>query len=73
MGSMLAPAVAGYAPPAVAFTGETAERDEVVWWAVFVGFAYALALAYATYCRITGGYPDISLTWKGFKVTCKSG
>ena len=50
-----------------------AEADEIVWWVVFVGFAYAIALAYATYCRISGGYPDISLTWKGFKVACKSG
>jgi hypothetical protein len=38
-----------------------------------VGFAYAVALAWATYCRISGGYPEISLTWKGFKVACKSG
>jgi hypothetical protein len=43
-----------------------------VWWVVFVGFAYTLALAYAWYCRATGGDADISLTWKGFKVACES-
>jgi hypothetical protein len=62
----------GYAPPRLAEAGTAPEVDEVVWWAVFVGFAYAIALAWATYCRISGGYPDISLTWKGFKVACKS-
>jgi hypothetical protein len=72
METSLALASPGYAAPALAFEGETAEVDEVVWWIVFVGFAYALALAYATYCRISGGYPEISLTWKGFKVVCKS-
>jgi len=64
---------AGYAPPQLYGTSTVAEVDEIVWWVVFVGFAYAVALAYATYCRISGGYPDISLTWKGFKVACKSG
>lgn len=68
----LALAGPGYAAPAIAFDGETADIDEVVWWAVFVGFAYAIALAWATYCRISGGYPDISFGWKGFKVACKS-
>jgi hypothetical protein len=52
--------------------GEPAQRQRIVWWVVFVGFAYLLALAYATYCRYTGGDADIELTWKGFKVTCKS-
>ena len=62
----------GYAPPQIGGTA-TSEVDEIVWWIVFVGFAYAVALAWATYCRVSGGYPDISLTWKGFKVACKSG
>jgi hypothetical protein len=61
-----------YAPPSVGLGGELTERDEVVWWAVFVGFAYVVAVAWATYCRWSGGYPEISLTWKGFKVVCKS-
>jgi hypothetical protein len=72
MEASLALATPGYAAPALAFDGETADVDEIVWWAVFVGFAYALALAWATYCRITGGDPEISLTWKGFKVVCRS-
>jgi hypothetical protein len=72
MEASLALASPEYVAPSLAFDGETAEVDDVVWWAVFVGFAYALALAWATYCRITGGYPEISLTWKGFKVVCKS-
>ena len=65
-------APAAYAAPQLAGPFGAAESDEIVWWVVWVGFAYALALAWATYCRITGGYPDISLTWKGFKVACKS-
>jgi hypothetical protein len=72
MESSLALAPPGYAAPALAYDGEVAQVDEIVWWAVFVGFAYALALAWATYCRITGGNPEISLTWKGFKIVCKS-
>lgn len=59
-----------YAPPAFTWRGETAQAEEIVWWAVFVGFAYAVAIAYATYCRQTGGSADISLSWKGFKVAC---
>jgi hypothetical protein len=66
-------AARAYAPPQVELAGAAGESDEIVWWVVWVGFAYAVALAWATYCRISGGYPDISLTWKGFKVACKSG
>jgi hypothetical protein len=66
-------APAGYAAPQLGGTTAESEVDEIVWWVVFVGFAYAVALAWATYCRISGGYPDISLTWRGFKVACKSG
>jgi len=62
----------GYSAPALRWSPTAAEVDEVVWWIVFVGFSFAVALAWATYCRITGGYPEISLTWKGFKVACKS-
>jgi hypothetical protein len=71
MGTALA--APAYTSPQLGSTTFAAEVDEVVWWVVFVGFAYAAALAYAIYCRATGGYPDISLTWKGFKVACKSG
>ena len=62
----------GYTAPALHWSPTASEIDEVVWWVVFVGFSFAVALAWATYCRITGGYPEISLTWKGFKVACKS-
>ena len=72
MSTLVAPVAPEYAAPALAFHGETAEVDEVVWWIVFVGFAYAVALAWASWCRISGGYPDISLGWTGFKVACKS-
>jgi hypothetical protein len=71
MEALVAPA--GYAPPQIAGLSAEGETDEIIWWVVFVGFAYAVALAWATYCRISGGYPDISLTWRGFKVACKSG
>lgn len=62
----------GYQPPAVAWSREVAQQEHIVWWVVFVGFAYLLALAYSAYCTYTGGHPDIELTWKGFKVTCRS-
>jgi hypothetical protein len=65
-------AATGYSAPALRWSPAASEIDEVVWWVVFVGFSFAVALAWATYCRITGGYPEISLTWKGFKVACKS-
>jgi hypothetical protein len=61
-----------YEPPALAWPGELGQRQEIVWWIVFVGFAYALAVAYAWYCTHTGGHPDIDLSWKGFKITCRS-
>jgi len=63
---------APYAAPAVLWRGETAQRRRIVWWIVFVGFAYVVALAWATYCVHTGGAPDIELTWSGFKVICRS-
>ena len=66
----LAPQV--YAPPALVTGEDLAETDDVVWWIVVVGFAYALALAWAAWCRHTGGNADISFGWSGFKVVCKS-
>lgn len=65
-------AVGAYEPPALLWDADPAQRSPIVWWVVFVGFAYTLAIAYATYCRWSGGDPDISLTWKGFKIECKS-
>jgi hypothetical protein len=70
MDGALAP-VAGYAVPSLGFAGEPAQTDDVVWWVVVVGFAYAVALAWATWCRHTGGSPEISFGWTGFKVACK--
>jgi hypothetical protein len=61
-----------YVAPRVLWHGETAQRQRIVWWIVFVGFAYVVALAWATYCIHTGGAPDIELTWSGFKVICRS-
>jgi len=63
-------AAPAYEAPALAWSTEVAERAEVVWWAVYVGFAFAVAMAYATYCTAVGGSPEISLTWRGFKVAC---
>lgn len=66
-------ALAGpYVAPTLAFTRETAEQDDVIWWIVFVGFAYAVALGWATWCRHNGGSADISLGWTGFRVVCRS-
>jgi hypothetical protein len=60
-----------YAAPALAFTGEPAQTEDIVWWIVFVGFAYAVALAWAAWCRKNGGNAEISLSWTGFKVVCR--
>ena len=65
-----AAALASYEPPALPWRGEPGREEHVVWWAVFVGFAYVLAIAYAAYCTRRGGDPEISLTWRGFKVAC---
>ena len=64
--------VGPYAAPALAFTGDPAETEDVVWWIVVVGFAYAIALAWATWCRRNGGSAEISFGWTGFKVVCNS-
>ena len=66
-------ALAGpYAPPALAFAGEPAETEDVIWWIVVVGFAYAVALTWAAWCRRGGGSAEISFGWTGFKVVCRS-
>ena len=61
-----------YTPPAIFGGAELVSEEEPWVWVVVLGFAYAAALAYATYCRHTGGNADISLTWTGFKVKCTS-
>jgi len=71
MDTALAPA-GPYLSPSLAFSEETAEAEEIVWWIVVVGIAYAIALAYAAYCRHKGGSPDIQFGWTGFKVVCRS-
>lgn len=71
METALALAVPAYAPPALV-RQELAETDDVVWWAIGVGFAYAIALAWAAWCRRNGGDAEISFGWSGFKVVCKS-
>ena len=66
-------AIPTYTPPALALRGVPARTEEnIVWWVVVVGLSFALALAWATYCRSTGGNADISFGWSGFKVSCKS-
>ena len=72
MDTALALAGPAYAPPALAAGDDLSETDDIVWWIVVVGFAYALALAWAAWCRHTGGNADISFGWSGFKVVCKS-
>ena len=71
MDTAIAPA-ALYTAPALAFAGETAETEDVVWWVVVVGFAYAAALAWAAWCRHTGGGRRDPFGWTGFKVVCRS-
>lgn len=62
--------VHGYSPPVVAFRGESAGRVDALWWMVFVGLAYAAALAWASYCRSKGGSAEINFSISGFKVAC---
>ncbi len=38
-------------------------------WAV-AGLSWFSALAFAAYCRRTGGWPDIRASWSGFRVAC---
>ncbi len=59
-----------YEAPALLWEGERGQVEPVLWWAIIVGFSYALALAWATYCIRRGGEPEISFGWRGFKVEC---
>ena len=62
---------APYAAPEVAFGGELAQTQDIIWWIVVVGLLYAVALAWAAWCRHDGGRAQISLGWTGFKVVCR--
>ncbi len=64
-------AIPRYERPVLAWPAETGQESPVVWWVVVVGFSFALAIAYAIYCTYTGGDPEITLTWSGFKITCR--
>jgi hypothetical protein len=64
----IAPSV--YEPPALAWPGEVAQEETALWWVIAVGFAYAVALAWAAWCRSRGGSAEISFGWTGFKVAC---
>jgi hypothetical protein len=69
--ALAGPSVA-YAAPALGAGIDVEQRADVVWWAVVVGLAYGVALAWASWCRHTGGDPDINFGWTGFKVVCRS-
>jgi len=45
-------------------------EEHAIWWAIVVGFSFAVAASYAAYCTSKGGSPDISFGWGGFKVRC---
>ena len=47
----------------------TATVNPVAIWIVAC-VLFAVAIAYATYCRATGGWADIRLGWSGFRVIC---
>jgi hypothetical protein len=50
---------------------ELVSEEEPWVWALLVGFAFAAALAWAAYCRHTGGNAEITFVWyKGFTVKC---
>ena len=63
-------AVAVYERPSVMLEGRDLEEESWLWFAVIIGFSFALALAYAAYCTANHGYPVISFGWSGFKVAC---
>lgn len=60
---------AEYVQPGFALSEiEEPRAHEWVQFAIFAGYAAALAFSY--YCRRTGGWPSISFGWSGFKVAC---
>jgi hypothetical protein len=56
-----------YEPP-VAVLDHIEHESESYWWVVVLLFS--AALAWAAYCRSTGGHPVIRATWRGFIVRC---
>ena len=56
-----------YEPP-VAELDVIEHESESYWWVLVV--AFAAALAWAAYCRHTGGHPVIRATWRGFIIRC---
>jgi hypothetical protein len=56
-----------YEPP-VAELDHIEHESESYWWVLVLVFA--AALAWAAYCRQTGGRPVIRATWRGFIVRC---
>jgi hypothetical protein len=66
-------AILRYERPALAWpSGATEHQQHILWWVVYLGFAYAAALLYATYCTHSGGHSEIDFGWTGFKVSCRS-
>ena len=58
-----------YEPP-VAVLDHIEHESESYWWVIVVLFT--AALAWAAYCRSTGGHPVIRATWRGFIIRCYS-
>jgi hypothetical protein len=56
-----------YEPP-VAGLDHIEPEGESYWWVLVLLFS--AALAWAAYCRSTGGHPVIRATWSGFIVRC---
>lgn len=60
-----------YEPPLLAWREDSAQREPIVWWAVFVGFLYFATLAWSSYCTFKGGRAETTFSWwRGWKVTC---
>jgi hypothetical protein len=56
-----------YEPP-VAALDAIEHESESYWWVIVVLFS--AALAWAAYCRSTGGHPVIRPTWRGYIIRC---
>ena len=56
-----------YEPP-VAGLDHIEHESESYWWIIVLLFG--AALAWAAYCKTTGGHPVIRATWRGFIVRC---
>jgi len=64
-------ALTEYESPAVDLVDSDGFDEECPCWVILVGFAFAVALAYAAYCTARGGHPNISFGWRGFSVSCR--